>query len=300
MHLMNDAESLDALSAALRSPEPHRRMIAAFELSKLADPAADELLWQAATDKDAKVRGTAIQSLIRRDPRRPAPPLIRCLRQVDSDDPPTVEEIINFGLVGLESVDVVTPLIETLRQGDAELRVRAAHELAKTRDSRAFEALLATLAEPDAPLREAAIYALGRQGDAGVEPLVEIVRSSSNTWERESALATLAYFAPNEAAVDCVVQAALSDRSPRLRANVRQMLAFSTVGVAKKDPKPRLWAAIRRGPGRSRWRALRAFHVVRRHERHLRNTAGTGLWGSLWRKQARVRARIYFMLTRDE
>ncbi|HEX6702460.1 MAG TPA: HEAT repeat domain-containing protein, partial [Gaiellaceae bacterium] len=71
-------------------------------------------------------------------------------------------------------MDVVSPLVQALRNGESELRVRAAHELAKTCDRRALEALLARLADADVQVREAAIYALGRQGEAGVEPLVEL------------------------------------------------------------------------------------------------------------------------------
>jgi hypothetical protein len=180
---MNGAESLDALTAALVSAESSRRMIAAFELSKLTDPSVDELLWQAAADEDAKVRATAVQGLIRRNPLRPATPLLRCPRRADSDDPPSVGEIISFGLVGLESVDVVAPLISTLQSGESALRVCAACELAKSRDSRALTALLATVAGPDERVRQAATYALGRQGEAGVEPLVEIARIERSSRE---------------------------------------------------------------------------------------------------------------------
>jgi len=120
---LNDRRATAPLCGALRDPDKNVRHRAAQALGNLADRRAVEALCAALVDTDYLVRMNAIRAMwprsIRRDPRL-VPPLIRVLQE-------DVKDVI---------------------------RREAAEALGNTRDSRAFEPLLAGLKDTSSSVRE--------------------------------------------------------------------------------------------------------------------------------------------------
>jgi HEAT repeat protein len=121
------------------------------------------------------VRRAAVEGLARNDSSEMAAALLRLLR----------EEHRNFSilssalqLLALSKREMVEPLIELLRDDDADLRLQAALTLGEQRDPRAISALMEVLDDEDPNLRFHAIEALGKlQATEAVDVLVGIAET---------------------------------------------------------------------------------------------------------------------------
>jgi HEAT repeat protein len=77
--------------------------------------------------------------------------------------------------------------IASLKDADAQKRVKAADELAKSCDSRAVDPLVAALKDPEVAVRIAAVAALGKLGDRNsIEALIEAL--GDKDWRVRTAL----------------------------------------------------------------------------------------------------------------
>ncbi len=77
--------------------------------------------------------------------------------------------------------------IATLKDKDAQKRVKAAETLAASCDARAVESLVAALKDPEVAVRVAAVQALGQLGDrSAIEPLIEAI--GDEDWRVRAAL----------------------------------------------------------------------------------------------------------------
>jgi HEAT repeat protein len=84
--------------------------------------------------------------------------------------------------------EAVAGTIASLKDKDAQKRVKAAETLAASCDARAVEPLVATLKDPEVAVRVAAVQALGQLGDrSAIELLIEAI--GDEDWRVRAALA---------------------------------------------------------------------------------------------------------------
>jgi len=135
-----DQRAVEPLIRALRDPETGVRIEAAWALGKIKDPRALEPLL-AAWKNDSNLRWKAGGAL---------------------------------GRIGQPAVE---PLIALLRDGNADIRSRAAEEIAEAKDPRAVEPLLSALRDGSTNVRLSAAMALGEIPDArAAQALTEALR----------------------------------------------------------------------------------------------------------------------------
>lgn len=155
----------------LQSGDPHIRLTAVGELSRLADARAVEPLISALNDPDADVRRAAVTALgWLKDPRG-TEPIIALLS--DSDPSVTYHAAQALGLIG--DTRAVEPLISALSGKNFSTKCAAAESLGRLKDSRAFGPLSVLLREGEGELQQKAQYALMEMGPLVVEPLYRIV-----------------------------------------------------------------------------------------------------------------------------
>jgi HEAT repeat protein len=238
-----------------------RRLAMALQLTESDDPASEEVLWGLLDDPDEQVRDSAASSLIHRNPQLDAAELLQRLRRSSDGSPPTADEILRYGLSGLKSVDVVSPLIEALDSAGRPDRPDLLFALAKTQQPAALEPLRARLNSEDADTRRKTAWLFGLLwplGDGALQPLLAVVRTSSDAKQRANACDSLSnWFSTSDEAVETVLEAALADSSWRVRRE-----AGETLAVRRAVTRPRVEAARRKG-GTLRVR-LRARLILRR------------------------------------
>jgi HEAT repeat protein len=162
------------LAAGLKSTDVSERL-AAIEAINTADP--DELgpLTGALGDRDWRVRRAAAESLAHGGDADIVGSVLLMLRTEHRDF-----SVLSSALhvLSMSHVDTIGPLIELLRQGDADLRTQAALLLGRQRDSRVVPALIAALDDPDANVRFHVIEALGYMRAAeAVDALLDLAES---------------------------------------------------------------------------------------------------------------------------
>lgn len=163
-----------ALATRLAEDDEPARLNAAETISEdeLYDTAP---LLGALSDESWRVRRAAIKGVSQ----RAAPDAIAALISsvVENHHNPS---LLNSALQVLVSSDVetVSPLIELLKNPNADLRMQAALALGEQKDARATEALIEALNDEDTNVRYHAIEALGKLKATGaVDALVEIAES---------------------------------------------------------------------------------------------------------------------------
>jgi len=162
------------LAARLADADEAARLNAAETISDDESYDAASLLG-ALSDDSWRVRRAAIKGVSQ----RAAPEAITALISsvVENHQNPS---LLNSALQVLSSTDVdtVSPLIELLKNPDADLRMQAALALGEQGDARAVAALSDALHDEDTNVRYHAIEALGKLKAAGaVDALVEIAES---------------------------------------------------------------------------------------------------------------------------
>ena len=162
------------LAARLAEGDESARLHAAETISE--DESYDAVpLLGALSDESWRVRRAAIKGVSQ----RAAPDAIAALISsvVENHHNPS---LLNSALQVLTSsdVDTVSPLIELLKNSNADLRMQAALALGEQQDARATDALVQALNDEDTNVRYHAVEALGKLKAAdAVDALVEIAES---------------------------------------------------------------------------------------------------------------------------
>ena len=133
-------------------------------------------LLEALSDDSWRVRRAAIKGVSQ----RAAPEAITALLNsvVENHHNPS---LLNSALQVLASTDVdtVSPLVELLKNPDADLRMQAALALGEQRDARSTDALIEAMSDEDTNVRYHALEALGKLKSAdAVDKLAEVAESS--------------------------------------------------------------------------------------------------------------------------
>jgi HEAT repeat protein len=162
------------LAAHLVEGDETARLNAAETISEDESYDATPLL-NALSDDSWRVRRAAIKGVSQ----RAAPEAITALLNsvVENHQNPS---LLNSALQVLASTDVdtVSPLIELLKNSDADLRMQAALALGEQHDARATDALIEALNDEDDNVRYHALEALGKlKSDDAVDKLAEIAES---------------------------------------------------------------------------------------------------------------------------
>jgi HEAT repeat protein/beta-lactamase regulating signal transducer with metallopeptidase domain len=162
------------------------------------------------------------------------------------------------GLTSREAARAVAALIPTLRDADADVRQTAAQALGELGDPRAVEALMRALrTDPVAGVRQMAAWALGEIEDTRAVPaLGEAVRGDASPDVREMAAWALGEIeSPN--AID-PLRAALRDSSPGVRAKA----VWALGEIEDPGAVPALTEALRDGSAEIRQMAAWALGEI--------------------------------------
>jgi HEAT repeat protein len=191
---LNSPDSVAALSKALADPNPNVRARAAVALAELRDPAT-------------------IPALARIIATWRGPALARCRRAV-------LRALLTFGTE--EAAVELTRALAAAGPGPVDLQERSALLAVSYAEPSGFvvprvvRALIALLADEDAPVAERAVSLLMLFPSESHRPLVRALRASSRPDVRRRAAQALSV-CRQEAAVTALV-AALKDPAPRVRA----------------------------------------------------------------------------------
>jgi HEAT repeat protein len=170
--------TVDPILAALRDNDEYVRSSVAFALSyRLKDDERITLsLIDALRDSKSSVRQSAVRALGTRRDLRAVKPLIEAL----GNRPEERWWIIN-ALGELGDTRAIDALTASLRDPSASVRSKAAEALGKLGDSQAVEPLVASLQDSDYDVRGNAAKALGELGDVrAVAPLIEAHKSDKS------------------------------------------------------------------------------------------------------------------------
>ncbi|MBI5931673.1 MAG: HEAT repeat domain-containing protein [Chloroflexi bacterium] len=173
-----------------------------------------EWLISALRSDDPVERARAAKSLGKRGDWRATEPLIRALHE-SKYDPANDDPLDQLGDSAVE------PLIASLQDADASVRVLAVMALAKIGDGRAAEPLVAALQDSDELVQMAVWTALVDMGRPAVEPLISALRDNNPDIQRSAALALGEL--GDDAAVDSLVEV-LTDIDYRARSAAAKAL----------------------------------------------------------------------------
>lgn len=149
------------LIGALRAPQWHARMHAAWALGALDDARAIAPLTATLGDAEGPVRRNAAWALGALDARAAVPALVTTLKDRDADT--RARAAWALGAIGSDAA--VPGLIASLRDSHPRVRSQSAWALGAIGDSRAVGALTTALKDPEAGVRRKAAWALGVIGD---------------------------------------------------------------------------------------------------------------------------------------
>jgi len=203
----NARVNMDLLGKKLENSDAEERREAAVDLGRIGKDAVP-LLFRALSDRDWRVRKTAVEALVACADEGVIAGLIQTLSAhdnagarnssiealvqvgkaavggllslVDTPDPDVRKFIVDI-LGDIKDSRALVPLIKRLEDGDENIRVAAAEALGKIRDPRAVDALLVCLSRYDQGwLDYAAAEALGEIGDErALGPLLAALARSS-------------------------------------------------------------------------------------------------------------------------
>jgi HEAT repeat protein len=268
---LDDKRAVEFLIAALKDSDTNVRRNAVENLGEIADERAVQALIFALMDKNDSVRKTAEDALIRKadkkviepvaallaykdmdnnnvhtdsvryaaakvlgkipDPRAVRPLLLAIKREKERSVRTFVEERISEALVNIGGTAVV-PLIDSLKDEDAGIRVQAALFLGKVKDERRIEPLLSALTNDESiDVRKAAARALIGVSDQRIlRPLIKSMQSEENPDVRRCAAIALGT-AKDPEATTVLIEAALNDKDKKVQQASKSAL------LQIKDPR---------------------------------------------------------------
>jgi HEAT repeat protein len=187
MGLVRGRRGYEVLSRIVREdPDDDIREKAIFSLSQSDVPEAGVTIAEVArSDKSAKVRGQALFWLAQMGDARAVPAILDAIER----DPAMREEAV-FALTQLPD-DQGLEHLERLarRNGDPEVRAKALFWLSQEHTDKPETILEAVFDDPDAGVREQAVFALSQLDDGrGTPLLVRVVRESRDPEVRKKAL----------------------------------------------------------------------------------------------------------------
>lgn len=143
-----ELEAIAPLAGLLHDPNPETRWWAVRSLSEIPLPEATAHLRNALQDPDESVQHCALLGLRQ----HPAPENIAVLCDVLRSANPMSAHLAADALIAI-GAPAVPPLLETLKTGEAAIRIQAARALAKIGDTRSIAGLF-DLYEDDSALLE--------------------------------------------------------------------------------------------------------------------------------------------------
>jgi HEAT repeat protein len=201
---------------------PQLRLAGLWALGFVVDARDVELLAAAATDADATVRSTAIDSIP--DPANNDQAfrvLVRAL--TDLNEQVRVSAVNRLGYTG--RADAVAPLIALATDRAPRVRYMLAYALGRLRSPEATPALLRLLHDPDRQVREHAADALGSVGaPAAVDALLELA-ADQDPQQRIQAAKALAKAVDADPRVTAHITTLAHDTEPAVRAATLSGLA---------------------------------------------------------------------------
>ena len=172
--------ALEPLLASLPAAKPALRRSIIKQLARIDEPRAREAVYAACGDADTPVRAEAVKHL------RPAVAkeldlLFTALRDQQYEVKQSALMQLHNGVLDRRAVDALLPLLSDV---DGRIGWMAAFRLAKFRDPRLVEPLLARLQQAECP-REV-VTALGNQRDPRIIPvLIELLGEAPSGMDRE-------------------------------------------------------------------------------------------------------------------
>jgi HEAT repeat protein len=189
--VIGDSDAALPLTASLADADPEMRRKAAWALGEIGDARAIEPLVEALEDTDEDVRRVSLLVLEKLGWKPP-------------DEAQEIRELIASRqwdrLAGMGDV-AIEALIETLRSGDEDARLKAAWALGEIGDRRGLDALKLALEDSEASVREKSAWALGEIGDpSAVDALVGVLEDEEDVVRQAAsgALAMLGWKPPEE------------------------------------------------------------------------------------------------------
>ena len=166
--------SVDPLIAALKDANANERDIAVWTLGRIADPRAVEPLIAALKDAEANVRIDAAVALGVLKAPGAVQPLIEALKDTNFDVVKRAAgALVNIGSPAFE------PLLNMLKDSNANLRAYATDILSAIKDPRSVEPLITLLKDSNANVRTHTALALGEINDPrAVEPLIATLKDT--------------------------------------------------------------------------------------------------------------------------
>jgi HEAT repeat protein len=160
---MGDIRAAEPLMQALR--DQSTRAAAAYALGQLKDPGSISALVLALKDENQEVRENAAMALGEFRDRRAVVGLIDALNSQNATDPDGNFSAADSSLGRIGALSV-SPLVAELQRKNSSVRMHAVEALGWVDDSRAFNATVAALKDPDPGVRAAAAGGLNGHGDA--------------------------------------------------------------------------------------------------------------------------------------
>ena len=170
--------TLEQLDIKLQSRDAEERREAAVDLGR-AGRGSVPLLLRALSDRDWRVRKTAVEGLVAFGGDEVTDGLVRCLSAEDNAGARN-SAIEAFVQLGPASVAVLMPLLETR---DRDVRKFTVDILGDIRDTRAVPGVIERLKDSDENVRVAAAEALGKLRDRrAVDALIACLAASDQSW----------------------------------------------------------------------------------------------------------------------
>ncbi len=217
------AESENALAGLLLYEENEVvRNLALDQLLSLADRRFVALLKDELANPDARVRRNAVEALAETK----EPELLETFVDILKSDPESsIRRLAAHFLGELKSAEAFDALIIAIGDESADVRREAAESLLKLNDSRAVAPLAKALRDKDRTVRKTAIQALGILKAPEVVPdLIDIVDSTSSSYERKSAILALTEIGdPRRVAI--LVRTAMYEQDPDVRIEAEKAIS---------------------------------------------------------------------------
>jgi len=155
-------DSVTALAALVRDPEPKVRLAVVKALRAIRDPSAVPALTTFLADGAEAIRGEAVAALVEVYSEREGPGTFDRFLEAFSD------EIDEYRIPPFVDVDpsVAPALAGSLRDPSSAVRRSAAHAIGILRGTAAVPALISALGDPDADVRAAVVTALEKTATA--------------------------------------------------------------------------------------------------------------------------------------